>query len=118
MQTRTDAKRMLLEQRAQTRFEVNAEVTVVAVQNRTGHIQPQLFQGTALNVSASGALIAFDGPLDFERVWLRLADGDRSLSECIVVRHECREETPYCYGVQFACVWTDTTLTQLLDSIR
>lgn len=103
----------LLEQRKQKRFEIDAKVLVVAMEGDNGHIAATRMEGRALNVSASGALIRFDGPVSAKRIWVRLGDVDQSLSECMIVR----EAAPNQYGVRFACLWSADVLRELLDCV-
>lgn len=105
---------MTSEKRTQKRFEVESAITVVAVETAAGHIQPLRIQGSALNVSASGALLRLDEPIKSQRIWMRLADTDQSLSECAVVR----EAGPQQYGVQFKALWSADTIHKLLNSIH
>lgn len=104
---------MPLESRQQKRFEVDANILVVAIESNTNHINTSCIEGRALNVSASGALIRLDQPIESRRIWVRLSDADRSLSECLVVR----EPETGLYGVKFACLWSADTLQQLLNCV-
>lgn len=102
------------DKRAQKRFEVDAEITVVAVETDAGHIQPKAISGKALNVSASGALLELAEALTTKRIWIRLTDTDASLSECAVVRRADHLQ----YGVQFKALWPADTIQKLLNSIH
>jgi len=104
---------MTTDQRTQKRFEVDAAITVVAVETASGHIQPKQICGSAINVSASGALIELSEPVTSERIWMRLAETDASLSECAVVR----TAGPRQYGVQFKALWPADTIQKLLKSV-
>ncbi len=104
---------MTIDKRTQRRFEVDAAITIVAVESSSGHIQPKHICGNAINVSASGALIELSEPVSSGRIWMRLAETDASLSECVIVR----TAGPRQYGVQFKALWPADTIQKLLKSV-
>jgi hypothetical protein len=101
------------DKRTQTRFPVDAPILVVATESERGHVRPIRIDGRTLNVSASGALIELNEPIETNRIWIRLTGGDKSLSECLVVRHAGENQ----YGVHFACLWSATTIRDLLSCV-
>ncbi|MFK7821733.1 MAG: PilZ domain-containing protein [Planctomycetaceae bacterium] len=96
--------------RQQKRFPVDAPILVVATECERGHVRPARIEGRTLNVSASGALIELDEAIETSRIWVRLTGGDKSLSECLVVRSAGENQ----YGVHFACLWSASTIRDLL----
>jgi hypothetical protein len=106
------------DRRSQTRFPVSASLRIVAGRSRTGDIEVTRIDGKVINVSVSAILIALDEPIEFDRIWIRVAEGRQGLSECIVVRHEAQDDQSHRYAVKFTCDWSAAVISKLLASLQ
>src|SRR5690606_22759191 len=102
------------DRRSQTRFPVAASVRIVAGRARSGDIEVTRIEGRIINVSVSAVLIALEQPVEFDRIWIRVADCGHALSECVVIRYEACDDDSHHYAVKFTCDWSATVISKLL----
>jgi predicted ABC-type ATPase len=106
------------ERRSHSRFAIDAPLTIVAGRTNVGDIEVTRIEGCIVNVSVSAILIALDEPIEYDRIWIRVADGGESLSECVVVRLDAEGAQSHHYAVKFTCDWSATVISRLLASLQ
>ena len=106
------------ERRSHSRFAIDAPLTIVAGRTNAGDIEVTRIEGCIVNVSVSAILISLDRPIEYDRIWIRVAECGQALSECVVVRLDAPGEQSHHYAVKFTCDWSATVITKLLASLQ
>lgn len=106
------------ERRTQARFPVDASLVIVAGRSRSGDIEVTRIDGRIVNVSVSAILVALEQPIEYDRIWVRVAQSGQSLCECVVVRHEAGTGQSHQYAVKFTCDWSAAVISKLLASLQ
>jgi hypothetical protein len=105
------------ERRSDSRFPVSASLRIVAGRTTSGDVEVTRIDGRVVNVSVSAILIALEQPIEYDRIWIRVAEFG-SLSECVVVRHEMVDERSHWCAVKFTCDWSAAVISKLLASLQ